>query len=72
MSKALYEYDTGHRYGPASDVHEEKFRAALAMGRPFFLYPAYGYHFRMVVKEETEKADTLSDTGPSSPSLSAT
>ena len=52
MSYWLYEYDTGRKYGPASDKHLEKYRAALEKGRPFFLYPAYGYEFRMTVKEE--------------------
>ncbi len=51
MSKWLYEYDTGNKYGPASKENEEKYEAALRRGLPFFLYPAYGYELRMVVMD---------------------
>lgn len=51
MSRWLYEYDTGNKYGPASDRHWEEFQSSLKRGCPFFLYPVYGIELRMVVKD---------------------
>jgi hypothetical protein len=50
----LYEYDTGERFGPASDEAVQRFKAALETGRPFFLYPYFGYTLRMVVREVSD------------------
>lgn len=76
MKFVEYEYDTGHRYGPASAESLLQYRAALAKGRPFFLYPYFGYYLRMVVKEEPDAADVCDmqkeKAGGASPPTSST
>jgi hypothetical protein len=60
----LYEYDTGNEYGPASLEAVEKFKAALAMGRPFFLYPYFGYYLKMTVREKEKEPEGLLPQAP--------
>lgn len=40
----LYEYDTGHRFGPASLESVEAFEKAVSAGKPFFLKGYFGLH----------------------------
>lgn len=51
MKRWLFEFDTGNRFGPCSDESWERFQKALEQGRPFFLYPFFGYHLRMRAEE---------------------
>jgi hypothetical protein len=55
MTKYLYEYDTGNRFGPASYESVQKYESSVNQGKQFFLYPYHGYQLRMVVKDSLEK-----------------
>ncbi len=50
-SRWLYEYDTGNRFGPASEEETQQYKLAVAAGKAFFLRGYHGYHLKMVVKE---------------------
>lgn len=56
----LYEYDTGHEFGPASEEHRKKWEAALSRGAAFFLYPYCGYELRMTVAPKLKRLTWLS------------
>ncbi len=50
-SNWLYEYDTGHKYSPASEEDVVEFQKALSSGKGFFSKGHHGYSLRFVVKE---------------------
>lgn len=54
MSKYLYEWDTGWKFGPAGDNHVAQFETAKANGKPYFDYPYHGYHLRMEVRDDDQ------------------
>lgn len=60
MKFYLEEWDTKHRFGPASEEHLAQMEEALRRGSPFFLYPYFGYMLKMVVK----KVEAESSKGP--------
>ncbi len=55
MTLYMYEYDTGNKFGVASEESQQKYTEALQKGCPFFMYPYHGYELRMVVHRETSR-----------------
>jgi len=48
----LYESDTGHKFGPASDKDLEAFLRAQGEGKGYFLRGYHGYQLKMTVRYE--------------------
>ncbi len=47
----LYEYDTGEKFGVASEENQRQYTEALQSGKSFITYPYHGYSLRMVVRK---------------------
>lgn len=52
---SLYEFDTGNRFGPASEEAQDRYQRCLSQGKQFFMYPYHGYEIRMIVREDSPK-----------------
>jgi hypothetical protein len=59
MTYYLVEYDTGNRFGPASDELVKEWKTAISRGTDFFLYPYFGYHLKMTVEEAKDSPSCL-------------
>ncbi len=51
MTYFLYEYDTGNKFGVASEENQRAYTEALQNGKCFISYPYHGYSLRMVVRK---------------------
>ncbi len=51
MTFYLYEYDTGDKFGVASEENQKAYTEALQAGKSFINYPYHGYSLRMVVRK---------------------
>lgn len=48
----LVEYDTGDKFGPASEENISAYKKATENGKGFFRYGYHGYELRMIVVSE--------------------
>ncbi len=64
MTFYLYEYDTGNKFGVASEELQKAYTEALQNGKSFISYPYHGYSLRMIVRRgPNSTAETEGNSG---------